>query len=406
MLELDGVQYEVKTPSENADDLVTFINNRCTDKQIKNSLGELIEVDVNEANPFYQFIYGMSYLTTILQKLVYSAGCASSIPESSDRQLLNIADIAGVKRIKSTKTIINGTVYADLSSDEDPHPCEIHQDDVITVTIAGQEVQFKPAFDITVPVDGADRIVLIAQKNGSFNIARNTITGFDSKIIGLRKLITDASVPGHAEESISNLRARIQRRGVEGTQMDRAALAIQSLPGIAMCSIIYNVFPNQDLPITPDIAVPPRTAAVFIQGYNERIAEIFYRYMLCNTVYVENKSQKSYWTTKAGQQLEVNYFPPDTKDIYITIYIRNLLSYNQEISIKDAICSLSSNVTIGCTVTAVMVTDVVTSKFPDLDVQGALVSASAGGGGMPSIESNRNELFVFNTKNITIEGTL
>lgn len=404
MIELDGVQYEVKTPEENADDLVTFINNRCKDKQIKNSLGEEIYVDVNEANPFYQFIYGASYLTTILQKLVYNAGCASSIAEASDRQLLNLADIAGIKRIKPTKTVITGTVYADTSDMEGAAPCHIDTENTITVVIAGQEVQFNPAFDIVVPVNGSYQIVLVAKQYGSFNIAANTIPGFDDVIPHLRKLVTGASVPGHAEESIANLRERLQRRGVEGTQMDRAALAIQSLPGVAMCNIVYNVFPHDSIPLTDTITIPPRTAAVFIQGHNDKIAEVFYRYLLCTTVAVENVTIESKYVTKAGQELTVNYFVPDQVPVYATVFIHNLLTKAQIAEIKDAVCSLASVVTIGCTITAVMVTDVILKRYPDLDVQGALLSKSHEAINATSISANGNELFMFDVSNISIEG--
>ena len=112
MLLLDGISYEVKTPDENLDDLVTYVNEYCASHDIKNSLGEVIQIDPNEANPLYQMFRGLSYLTTTLQKLVYSAGCSMSIAESSERQLLNLADIAGIKRTQSTHTIVSGVVDA------------------------------------------------------------------------------------------------------------------------------------------------------------------------------------------------------------------------------------------------------------------------------------------------------
>ena len=114
MLVLDGMEYEIKTPEENVTDLIAFINSYCAAKGIKNSQGETIYIDANETNPLFMVEYANAYLATVLQKLIYSAGCSMSVPESSEAQLLNIADIARVARNAATKTTIIGTVYANV----------------------------------------------------------------------------------------------------------------------------------------------------------------------------------------------------------------------------------------------------------------------------------------------------
>ena len=112
MIELDGIQYNVNTPEENATSMVNFINNFCATRNIRNSKGELISIDANTANPMYMIIYGLAYLVSAVQRLIYSVGCAFSISSSSDRQLLNLATLSGVKRKGASPTIVNCIIYA------------------------------------------------------------------------------------------------------------------------------------------------------------------------------------------------------------------------------------------------------------------------------------------------------
>ena len=377
MILLDGVEYDVKTPNENTDDLVTYINNYCESNNIQNSLGEVIHIEANEANPFYQLCYGLGYLTSVMQRLIYSAGCGISVAEASPRQLLNLADIAGIHRTAATRTVIQGVVYSNLA-DAGAVPCSITQSLEATVTISGTGVTFHPAFDVTVPVGESRSIVLIAEEYGAFNIAANTITAFDDTVPGFRLMSTGASTPGQDEESISSLRERLQRRTVEGTQVERAATAIQNLEGVSLCNIYFNYSPRNSEQVAygdTNITVAPRTALVLVQGWSNDIAKVFYRYMLCATSGSEvSGAQSLSYITKAGQELTVYVVPPKQIPIYINIYIKDSLSYEQVDGIKDIICSLAANLTIGETLSSVDITSVVGENYTNLEIQGAELS--------------------------------
>lgn len=405
MLELDGLEYTVKTPEENVSDVVAFINDYCATKGIKNSLGELINIDANEANPLYMMCFGMSYLTTVLQKLIYSAGCTMSVPESSERQLLNIADIAGVVRGAATRTVIQGTVYAN-EQDSGAVDCVITRELSATVSSGTYNLVFHPAFDITVPIGEARQIVLIAEDYGAYNISENTITQFDDIVPGFRRMTTKASTPGQDQESIPSLRARIQRRSVEGTQADRAAEAIQSLDGVALCSIYFNESPTDNQTVgSRGLVVPPRQALLMVQGYSDNIAKMFFTHMICKTAgeaYPVNVgAYRQNYITRAGQVLPVWVVPPEQIYIYVKVYIYETLTYAQIDSIKDAVCSLSSNLTIGQTVTSKMITDIVSSTCPDLTVQGADVSKDDETYSFSAMP-NSDEVFIFALDNISV----
>lgn len=405
MLVLDGIEYEVKTPEENVTDLVAFINSYCAAKGIKNSQGETIYIDANETNPLFMVEYANAYLATVLQKLIYSAACAISVPEASEQQLLNIADIAGVVRNAATKTTIIGTVYAN-TADEGAVDCVISRNLTAVVSSGSYQLRFHPAFDITIPINESRQIVLICEDYGSYNISENTITSFEEVVPGFRMMTTLAAIPGQDREPISSLRARIQRRSVEGTQADRAAEAIQSLDGVALCNIYFNESPSTPQTVgARALVVPPRQALLMIQGYSDEIAKTFFAHMICKTAGENYPSSVGAYSqnyiTHAGQVMPVWIVPPDQVPVYIKIYIYETLTYAQVNGIKDVISSLSSSITIGQSITSKMVTDIVSVNYPDLTIQGADISSN-GQNYSFSATPNSDAVFTFSLDNIYV----
>lgn len=408
MVLLDGIEYEVKTPDENLDDVITYINDYCAARDVRNSAGELIYIEPNEANPLYQLFRGFAYLTTVMQKLIYSAGCSMSIAEASERQLLNLSDIAGIKRTQATRTVITGTIYANAEGPE-AVDCVISQTDTATITIAGNDVIFHPAFDVTIPIGESRGIVLIADQYGSYNISANTLQ-FDDPIPGFRSMATNNSTPGQALETIASLRNRLQRRAVEGTQIERAESAIQNLEGVSMCSISFNYSPTEDISIpygNGSITIPPRQAVLLVQGWSveaNAIARTFYRYLLCKTA-GENVPgvQTQKYITHSNQELTVNIIPPVQEPIYIRIYIKNSLSYEQVDGIKDVICSLAGTLLISQPITSVDIIKAVTSVYTNLTVQGAEVSLTGEENEYSYIQTPaETAVFYFNVENINV----
>lgn len=404
MIELDGIEYMIKTPEENASDLVAFINDYCQANNIQNSLGEVIYIDRNEANPLYMLAYGTSYLTTVLQKLIYSAGSSYSVPDSSTRQLLNIADCAHVKRNSATKTVIQGTVY----SEEESENCVITREMSATVTSGTYSLVFHPAFDVIVPPNEARQIVFIAEDYGAYNISADTITEFDEPVPGFRSMTTKASTPGQDQETIASLRARIQRRATEGTAADRAAEAIRALDGVGLCNVYFN-----DSPTTPQyigtrhLEVPPRNALVMVQGYSDYIARAFFSRMVCPTAGedypLEIGAYSQDYVTHANQTLKVWVVPPQQVPVYIKIYVYESLTQAQIDGIKDSVASMSSNLTIGQAITTKEVLDIIAQNYPDLTLQGAYISADNQEFSYIA-EPNNDEVFIFNLDNIRVMG--
>lgn len=376
MLVLDGIQYQVKSPDENLDDIVTYVNNYCESHQIKNTKGETIYIDDNEANPLYQMFRGYAYMLSVIQKLVYSAGCSYSIAESSEEQLLNLSDIAGVKRTTPTRTVIPGVAYAAAENG-----CSITTEATATVVVSGEEIEFHPAYAVQIPAGGSAYIVLVANRVGPINLSENTITAFDEPIENLRLLTTGISTPGQDLETIASLRNRLQRRQTSNTQIERAADAIQALEGVAMCSIYFNYssIDNENIPYgNTTVSLPPRQALLVVQGWSTEtnaIARTFYRYLMCKTGGgdVDGVLTQEY-VTHAGQSLTVNILPPVSVPLYVKVYTRAILSDQQESSIKYTICALSGRLGIGQTVSSAIVLQTLLSTYSNLQIQGVELS--------------------------------
>lgn len=378
MIELDGIQYNVNTPEENATSMVNFINNFCATRNIRNSKDELISIDANTTNPMYMIIYGLAYLVSAVQRLIYSVGCTFSISSSSDRQLLNLATLANIKRKKATRTTIQCLVYADRTEDTPHNPCQITTSLSTTVAISGTNIVFHPAYDLFIPVGGVGLVLLVAETEGSYEIAEGVITSFDDEVVGLRQIVSKASVPGQTIEPIPALRQRLQARASSQTQIDKAMAAIEELEGVSLCNIYFNKAPVTDAVIS-GITVPARKALLIVQGYNENIAKVFNEYLTCETVDPDNNERlvlgtAQHYYTHAGQDIPVYIVAPLQIPAYVQVYFKGEVPVSTQNQVKDAVQSLVLGRTIGQELTSAEVVNQVKEALPSLPIMGAYVS--------------------------------
>lgn len=362
MIQLDGIEYSIKSAEENANDAVGAVNEYCNANNVRTRNDELVQVDANYANPLYILFLGVGYLVTKLQNLIYSAGCALSLTASSERQLLNIADIAGVRRRRQTKTTVIATVYSNLAG-EDAVACQITTALSVTVNAGSETVVLHPAFDITVPVGSSLTIVLVAETYGSYSISANVITSFDTNPAGFRSMTSDASVPGQEQETVRALRERIQRRATSNTLIDRAADAISQLDGVSVCNIYFNYLSSSST-IVNGITVPPRQSLIFVQGFSADIAKTYWAYLDIKCAGEDAASSvEQVYTTRAGQSLPVYIIPPQLIDVGIRVYFNEVIEDVVAQEMKDVIATLARARTIGQVLTSTEVVDVLQANF-------------------------------------------
>lgn len=399
MIELDGVEYAAEDAATNAASMVTAINDYAAANDITNSKGELIQFEVNWANPFYMILYGVGTLFSYLQNLVYSAACSFNIAQSSERQLLNLADVANVRRKSATYTTIIGTVYADTAG-----TCSVTTTLSCTVSTSSGNITFHPAFDMEVLPGQAQKIVLITDVLGAFNIAANQVTSFDTNPTNFRAMQTSASVPGQDQETIQDLRRRIQRRVETGTMLDKAQDAISALPGISSCNIFYNTR-NTSTTTIDGISVPPRQALLFIQGFSSDIAKTFFSYMMCQCAGSDSSDAiEQTYTTRSGQVFSVYIIPPTQTELYIEVYLKNDITDDVKSAIKDTICTLSQSLVIGQSLSAGEILQLIQTQYSSYTFLGCQLGLSASAINQYKVTPDSNQLLVFNTENIFIYG--
>lgn len=402
MIELDSIEYSLNTPEENCNNAVTFINEYCAAHNVTNTKGESVFIEANTTNPLYMIIYGLSYLVSILQKLIFSVGSSISIPHSSDSQLLNLADIAQVKRKKATKTIIRALVTSDLP-DENVGDCNILPSLSVTLNTSNGSIIFHPATEYIIPPGQSANITLIAEQDGSYNISAGSFTSFDTPVDNMRTLTAYASEPGKAQESIAALRQRLQSRAVNGTQLDRAADAIEQLDGVNNCNIYFNYDSQNAVVIgtgSNAMTIEPRRALLLVQGYNADIARTYYNHVICETQQ-ESTSEVQYYTTHAGQQLPVYITPPIPVTVGVHVYLGEEVGYEQSLNIKDTVLSLVSQTTIGQKVTSAMIISILKEVYPSLSIASAEVAVE-GDSYSYIAQIKANEIASFSTDSILI----
>lgn len=358
MIELDGREYQVQSASENAQAMVAYINNYCQQHEVKNSKGETIYIDSTPANPLYMVLFGLGYLVSLIQLLIYNIGCAFSIPNASEKQLLNLCEIAGLKRGQQTKTTIDFVVAAKPYIEEEQET-ENGVKILTTNSVTLDSVTYHPAFDIILQPGQTAHGVLIADTYGAFTVSEDRISNFDTPVENMGLFKQYASTPGHAEESIKSLRERLQRRTSGGTQIDKAADAIRALPGVTLCNIYFNDSPSQEVMIG-GIKVKPRCALVFVQGYNEGIAKAFFSNCICETAQSNEveRTMKQVYVTHAGQELACYIVSPKLVPLTITVYLNQKIPEVLQNEMAYQIMTLTQEITAGQPVTSAMILEV------------------------------------------------
>ena len=388
MIALDGVDFTVQTPSECTADMVARVNKYCSDNNIVNSKGETVFINENFASPIYLLFWAAGYLVSVLQRLVYSLGTNMSIQSSTNNQLLELADIAGLKRGQPSVTTFGVKVQAYKESDDqyddtvNDGKCVITSDDIITYG----GIVFAPALypKIVLQPGEIGYIMFVATEDTTMEIAEGMIQGFDSSVANLALFEQYAAVPGQEEESIAALRERLQKRTISSSSIDAAIDAIRALPGVTTCNIFVNPSLTNTQYIGEDsIQVGAREALVIVQGYNENIAQTFYEHLCCvsagtgegdlDPIPASRLLQKQVYISHANQEIPLYIATPSQVDAHIRIYAARDMDNAVQDSLKNAVTNLARTLTMGSELTSAAVMEAI-SDFAAYSIQGVMVS--------------------------------
>ena len=366
MIELDGRSYVVNTPTDNAFALLNYVNQFMVDNDVKNRKGELVQFKISLASPIWLLIIGIGYLATVCQRIMYAVGQAFNIADCSDQQLLNLAKIARMSRKEGSYTTIVCTATAAAGG-----TCHITTDLEAKATYEEVEYTFNPIYNIDIPAGTSAEVILICTVTGPVYLESGAITGFTTDPDYLDGFTSSASQPGSGLESISSLRTRLMTNEAISPLMG-AVQGINALDGVSKAIVLFN--PNYDSSmILGGKTVPPKRAVIFVQGYSDKIAKEYYKYMSVET-YNDGTAHQQDFVMENGQAFQVNYYSPIAIDIYVRVHVSSAPTLEREGEIKQAVANLSNTRAIGVNYTSAYVIDTLNANLNFPEITGVDVS--------------------------------
>jgi hypothetical protein len=342
-ISLDGIDYRQDTPMEIALRTSQTINNYCANNQIRNSRGEIVRVDVDDTSIPWLLLFAHGYEVAVLQEAIIAVGSNFNFGEASDAQILTLAEVGKTRKRNASPTTFLATVSASST-------VHIIKENIITYKLGYTTIVFRPANEVTIPAGTTRSFIFIADILGPYNIEADSIEGFDEDIYGIDMFYQNKSMPGHKDETVGELRQRLQFTAPGYSEQDRAQAAIEDLPGITFCSIFFN-FSNQDDMIINGITVSPRCAIMYIQGYSDDIAKTYYQNMNAQTTLVtgqaaQNMMQQDY-VSRSGQTISVYFMTPSFISPLVKVYIDKTVLDEFNAPIQDAVMELNGTFGIG-----------------------------------------------------------
>lgn len=384
-IQLDGIDYTLDTPIDNSLNLLAYINQYMTDNNIRNSAGEIMQFTVNVASPMWLLILGLGYMFTTWQKLVYAAGQAFSIPDCSDSQLLNLAEIRMTSLLPGVKTVINGVLTASGGT------CSI----TTTTKLLYEGVEFYPIMDYS--TSSTVNVIFASKDDGGFIVPANALT-FETEPAHLGSLVTENSTPGRGPETIPELRRRLQIETRSIAAIDLCKDAISSLIGIQSASVLFNASLSLDMTIGSAV-IPPRSAYILVQGFSDKIADTYCTYMTAPTP-VGATTQN--YTTGSGQLIPVKFDQAQAITVYIKVIVEaNTVPITYQDEIKDILLTVSGRLGIGVDYTQKYLINLF-DTYTTVNILGLMVSMNGSTWGYTT-DIEKYQIAVFAENNISFE---
>lgn len=367
---LDGIEYTVNTTTDNALNLLNYINQYCTDHNILDSDGNVLQFVVNITSPIWLIILGLGYMFTTFQRLLYACGLSFNISSCPDTQILNLMEIAGTEYLSGNTTIVNCTVVAGPGGS-----CVILKTDSLTYLYEGSPVIFHPVYDVTIGAGLSGKVILQSESVGPMYIPAGALTTFDIPQTNFASMSSMNSLPGSNPETTAEARVRLQK-GLESTSgLDACISALRALTGVQTANLFFNTSLVDNLVIA-DMTILPRCCGMIVQGFSEELANTYFDYL--DVPCVGGALSQTY-ITQANQSIPITYSLPTQVPLYIKVKVRIPDTYLVPEGYQDAIIALllpaSGSLLIGQDYTQMYLLDFLKSfAVPDMSIIGLEVS--------------------------------
>lgn len=343
-INFDGKSYIVETPLDNAYNMLNAINESLAAKEVKNAKGNLIQFQINLTSPMWLLCLGVGYIATVIQKIMFAVGSSFSVAECSEQQVLNLAQIARIRRKQGAFSVVNVVITAAETGE-----CTITTALEAKATYNKREYTFKPPYNTIIPAGQSEKISLVCTEIGPVYIGVNGITEFTTEPLNFASMTSEASQPGTNVESIASLRSRLQSN-TSLIPFEAAIASISALTGVIKCNIYFNSSYASTLPVA-GYNVPPRKTLLIIQGYSDKIAETYLAYMMAQTTNdpdAEQTPSEEVYTFSNGQEFPVYFYAPEAVPIYVDVLMTGQqVDTKIAAEIKADISGLSNTKNIG-----------------------------------------------------------
>ena len=394
MIELDGRSYVVNTPTENAFALLDYVNQFMTDNEVKNKKGEIVQFKISLASPIWLIIIGIGYIATVCQKIMYAVAQAFNIADCSDQQVLNLARIARLSRKEGSYTTVSCTATA-----SDAGTCSITTDLEAKVTYEGTEYTFHPIYAEDIPAGSSAEIILICDVTGPVYFETGAIDHFTSNPENLESLSSSAPQPGSGLESITSLRTRLMTNEAI-SPLAGAIQGLNALDGISKAVVLFNSNYDSSM-VLGGKTVPPKRAIIFVQGYSEKIAQEYLKYMSAET-YNDGTARQQSFTLENGQAFEINYYTPVAVSLMVKVKVNKALTLERTEEIQKAVAGLSNSRQIGENYTTSYIIDSLNTNLNFTEITGIEISSDGGTTWTDSTSFNEGNIGLIAASDVTI----
>ena len=342
MILINGTTWQPKGAQTHANNLITKINAILQSENIRDSNGDLIQMEAGFANAFYLLALAVGQKLAE-EDIALEKGLNSLIVElCDDQQIENLLPIAGVDRNPGSYSTLVLTCTA-----SDAGACTIP---------AGTRAPFNDYYfvtqtEITIPAGESREVYTVCDTLGPVVVLTGEVDSFEITIANLDSVInSESSIPGTAAETTAELRRRLEQGETIDAGTSGLKFALEAAHGIAYAMVYFNYNLTETITLAGGVVVQPRTAYIVVFGDSVTeagIASLYAKYMNAPTQNAPGATTTAHsenYVTASGQEIPVYYDEATEQDVYVKIFLESSAESGSQVTTKlkqDLIASSS-----------------------------------------------------------------
>ena len=324
---VNDVPWEPESALEHATQALNALN------QLQAQQGRELIV-ASPQNVIWLMLLGEGTLAANQDLAIEAAGNSLSVSLADDNQILNLLPVSGTSLQPATFSTVTLSVAA-TSAGSCVVPKGSHANYINGITFITSE-------ELTVAPNDTGTVNAVCSVTGPVIASANQITSFQETIANLLTVTNpDASIAGRNQETISQVRNRLEQGNILNWGVDGLIRALLRIPGITQAVAYFNPSTITDLILPGGVTISPRNALMIVIGSDPSGVGIANAYAQSMNAPTEGSESQNY-ITKAGQTIPINFDYGGTEDIYVKVTYDDSQPTQAgfETLIKDAIMTL------------------------------------------------------------------